>query len=95
MKNLKRTLSNSFDISQSISLDNIKNLDLQEIINNHVLCTDKLFEHLYSFKHGASINFRDFDNYKNNILRVYFENDFVGLVQIDRDNNILKYLKAV
>lgn len=105
MKNLKRTLSNSFDISQSVSLDNIKNLDLQEIINNHVLCTDKLFEHfekinfnpeqLYSFKHGASIKFRDFDNYKNNILRVYFENVFAGLVQIDRDNNILRYLKAV
>lgn len=108
MTDLSRTESNGFDISQSITLDKIKELPSEEIIKNHLLPTDSLFKNLGKasisdaqetrFKNGGNLSLQRINlspNFNDNdIIKVYNGKTFVGLGQINKETNELKILKC-
>ncbi len=110
MSNLIRTMSNSFSISQSVFLDKIKVLNTQDIVQNYIFNTEKLFQNFKSlelnsfqtrlFLNGVSILLKNLDfNNKNitnkEILKIYFKKKFLGLAQADFDKQILKFEKFI
>ena len=108
MTDLNRTESNGFNISQSISLDKLKELSIDDIVKNHILPTDSLFENQNKvnisssqetrFKNGGNLSLQRLklpNNLKSGeIIRVYSEEIFVGLGQIDKNSGELKILKC-
>lgn len=108
MGDLRRTLSNSFTLEDSISLEKIKVLEIDNIISNYIFPTEHLFRKNSSvnvserqsqiFRNGLNLMLSrlslDSDIKNNEILKVYNEDKFIGLGKIDFDNNILKYLKC-
>ena len=103
MGNLCRTLSNSFAIDDSISLETLKDLSIEEIKNKYVYPTERLFQNnnsinlspyqIHLFKNGVSINNISLDtNFVNDeILKVYGNDEFLGIGKVD--NGTLKFLK--
>lgn len=110
MSSLIRTMSNSFNLSQSVSLDQIKTLNTQDIIQNYIFNTETLFQNFKSlelnsfqarlFSNGVSILLKNLNinnqNFSNKeFLKIYFEKNFLGLAQVDFDNQVLKFEKFI
>ncbi len=108
MTALERTLSNGFNILQSVSLDKIKTLSPEDIIKNHLLPTDSLFKNLKQttishaqakrFQNGGNLSLQrlpDTIDFKDaEIIKVYSDQSFVGLGKIYTEKNELKILKC-
>ena len=108
MGDLRRTLSNSFTLEDSISLAKVKTLEVDDIISNYIFPTEHLFKKNKSvnisekqsqiFKNGVNLILsrlvlsRDVKN--DEILKIYSDNKFIGLGRVDFDKDILKYLKC-
>ncbi len=104
---LRRTFSNGIDINSCIKLDDLMQLTKEEIEKNKTLPTEKLFEDLETvkiteaqkirFKNGGSLMFERLgiskDIKENQIFKVYFDKEFVGLGKADLQNKELKVLK--
>ena len=103
MGNLCRTLSNSFTIDDSISLETLKDLSIEEIKNKYVYPTERLFQNnnsinlspyqIHLFKNGVSISNINLDTgfVNDEILKVYGNNEFLGIGKVD--SGTLKFLK--
>ncbi len=105
---LKRTKSNGFNLSQSLSLDDLKNTDEQKILQEYILPTDFLFKDLKEinispaqanrFKNGGNLSLQrlklpnEFKNLQK--LRLYSEKQFIGLGEINLGSDELKILKC-
>ena len=108
MGELTRTLSNSFRLEESIALEKIKNMELNEIIENLVLPTDRLFKsnRLVSvsesqarmFKNGIALKtelLNISEEFKNDeIIKIYEDKKFIGLGKFDSSEKVIRYLKA-
>ncbi len=108
MTDLIRKQSNGFDISQSITLDKIKELPSEEIIKNYLLPTDSLFKNIGKvnisdaqekrFKNGGNLSLQRInlspDVNNHDIIKVYNSKTFVGLGQINKETDELKILKC-
>lgn len=105
---LRRTKSNGFDISESISLDDIKFICERNGEKNFIFPTDMLFKDMSSVNvselqanrlyNGASLDVSRvrFDRKVSDqeILKVYMNNIFVGLVKVIEEKNELRALKC-
>ena len=108
LTDLKRTKSNGFDISESISLDDIKFICERNGEKNFILTTDMLFKDMSSVNvselqanrlyNGASLDVSRtrFDRKVSDqeILKVYMNNIFVGLAKVVEEKNELRALKC-
>lgn len=108
MGNLTRTLSNSFRLEESTELEKIKGMELNEIIKNLVLPTDRLFKNNRSvsvsedqariFKNGIALKtelLNMSENFKNGeIIKIYEDKKFIGLGKFDFSEKVIRYLKA-
>lgn len=108
MGNLCRNLSNSFKLSETMPLEKINELELEEIIKKFVFPTDRLFKNNNSvnitipqsnlFKNGGNLMLSrlQFDSSPtaNEIIKLYSEGKFIGIGKVDINNQILKYLKC-
>ncbi len=106
MGNLRRTLSNSFTLDDSISLERLKSLKYEEIVSNYVLPTDYLFRNKKSiyldnkeaklFQNGVSLKFPHLNiNLKDEeTVKLYRPSGFLGLGKVDFQNQIIKFLKC-
>lgn len=108
MGELTRTLSNSFRLEKSTQLEKIKNMELNEIIENLVIPTDRLFksnravnvseEQAKMFKNGIALKTellnagKEFED--NEIVKIYQDKKFIGLGKYNFSEKIIKYLKA-
>lgn len=108
MGELTRTLSNSFKLEESTDLEKIKNMELNEIIENLVIPTDRLFknnravnvseEQAKMFKNGIAMKMKllnigeEFED--GEILKIYQDKKFIGLGKYNFSEKIIKYLKA-
>ena len=105
---LRRTKSNGFDISESISLDDIKFICERNGEKNFIFPTDMLFKDMSSVNvserqanrlyNGASLDVSRvrFDRKVSDqeILKVYMNNIFVGLAKVVEEKNELRALKC-
>lgn len=108
MGKLMRTLSNSFRLEESTELEKIKGMELNEIIKNLVLPTDRLFKNNRSvsvsedqariFKNGIALKtelLNISENFKNDeIIKIYEAEKFIGLGKFDFSEKVIRYLKA-
>ena len=108
MGKLMRTLSNSFRLEESTELEKIKGMELNEIIKNLVLPTDRLFKNNRSvsvsedqariFKNGIALKtelLNMSENFKNGeIIKIYEDKKFIGLGRFDFSEKVIRYLKA-
>ena len=108
LTDLKRTKSNGFDISESISLDDIKFICERNGEKNFIFPTDMLFKDMSSVNvselqanrlyNGASLDVSRvrFDRKVSDqeILKVYMNNIFVGLAKVVEEKNELRALKC-
>ena len=108
MGELTRTLSNSFRLEESIALEKIKNMELNEIIENLVLPTDRLFKSNRSvcvsedqarmFRNGIALKtelLNISEEFKNDeIIKIYEDKKFIGLGKFDSSEKVIRYLKA-
>ncbi len=108
MGNLCRTLSSSFKLSETISLERIKQLELEEIIEKFVFPTDRLFENnnlayitksqSNLFKNGGNLMLSrlqfDVPPNDNDIIKLYSNGHFIGIGKVDIKNHVLKFLKC-
>lgn len=108
MGKLMRTLSNSFRLEESTELEKIKGMELNEIIKNLVLPTDRLFKNNRSvsvsedqariFKNGIALKtelLNMSENFKNGeIIKIYEDKKFIGLGKFDFSEKVIRYLKA-
>lgn len=108
MGDLRRTLSNSFTLEDSISLEKIKTLEVDDITSNYIFPTEHLFKKNKSvnisekqsqiFKNGVNLMLSRLslnNNMKHDeILKIYSDSKFIGLGKIDFEKDILKYLKC-
>lgn len=108
MGKLMRTLSNSFRLEESTELKKIKGMELNEIIKNLVLPTDRLFKNNRSvsvsedqariFKNGIALKtelLNMSENFKNGeIIKIYEDKKFIGLGKFDFSEKVIRYLKA-
>lgn len=107
MGNLCRTLSNSFTLNDSISLENLLNLEIGDIISHHIFPTKSLFRDKNSvkitdsqtnaFKNGVNLMLSrlklETTTKNDEILKVYNNNTFIGIGKVDLNNQVLKFLK--
>ena len=105
---LRRTKSNGFDISESISLDDIKFICERNGEKNFIFPTDMLFKDMSSVNvselqanrlyNGASLDISRVRFNKKfidqEILKVYMNNIFVGLAKVVEEKNELRALKC-
>ena len=108
MGELTRTLSNSFKLEESTELEKIKNMELNEIVENLVLPTDRLFEsnravnvseeQAIMFKNGIALKTELLnapEEFKDGeIVKIYEAKKFIGLGKFDSSEKLIKYLKA-
>lgn len=108
MGELTRTLSNSFRLEESTALEKIKNMELNEIIENLVLPTDRLFKSNRSvcvsedqarmFRNGIALKtelLNISEKFKNDeIIKIYEDKKFIGLGKFDSSEKVIRYLKA-
>lgn len=108
MGELTRTLSNSFKLEESTELEKIKNMELNEIVENLVLQTDRLFEsnravnvseeQAIMFKNGIALKTELLnapEEFKDGeIVKIYEAKKFIGLGKFDSSEKLIKYLKA-
>ena len=108
MTELRRTKSNGFDISESISLDDIKFICERNGEKNFILPTDMLFKDMSSVNvserqanrlyNGASLDISRVRFNKKfidqEILKVYMNNIFVGLAKVVEEKNEFRALKC-
>lgn len=108
MGELTRTLSNSFRLEESTALEKIKNMELNEIIENLVLPTDRLFKSNRSvcvsedqarmFRNGIALKtelLNISEEFKNDeIIKIYEDKKFIGLGKFDSSEKVIRYLKA-
>lgn len=108
LTDLKRTKSNGFDISESISLDDIKFICERNGEKNFIFPTDMLFKDMSSVNvserqanrlyNGASLDISRVRFNKKfidqEILKVYMNNIFVGLAKVVEEKNELRALKC-
>lgn len=108
MGELTRTLSNSFRLEESTALEKIKNMELNEIIKNLVLPTDRLFKSNRSvcvsedqarmFRNGIALKtelLNISEKFKNDeIIKIYEDKKFIGLGKFDSSEKVIRYLKA-
>lgn len=107
MGELRRTLSNSFSIDESIDFEKLREMEKDKIISKYVLPTDALFKNNNSvfispaqekmFKNGVSLRLDRLSiNEKikdGEILKMYSGSGFVGIGKLDLSEKILKFLK--
>lgn len=108
LTDLKRTKSNGFDISESISLDDIKFICERNGEKNFIFPTDMLFKDMSSVNvserqanrlyNGASLDISRVRFNKKfidqEILKVYMNNIFVGIAKVIEEKNELRALKC-
>lgn len=109
MTELRRTESNGFKETESITLDEIEKYSTEEIRNNYVFPTEYLFKNFKKisiseaqkirFKNGGALSIeRIFMNFlvkDEEILQVYCKNEFVGLGLVCKEKNEIKVLKHI
>lgn len=105
---LRRTKSNGFDITDSIMLDSIRSVCENNGEKNFIFPTDMLFKDMSSVNvserqanrlyNGASLDISRVRFNKKfidqEILKVYMNNIFVGLVKVIEEKNELRALKC-
>ena len=106
---LRRTSSNGFDEKNSIPLQKILDINLDEIINRYIIRTEELFKRFPTaeiteaqsvrFKNGgvldvARVKFRGIPSDKAR-YKIYCQGLFVGLGEVDGIGNELKVLKCL
>lgn len=108
MGELTRTLSNSFRLEESTKLEKIKSMELNEITENLVLQTDRLFrnnrsvntsaEQAKMFKNGIALKnelLNTGEKFEDSeIVKIYENKKFIGLGKFDSSENLIRYLKA-
>lgn len=106
---LRRTSSNGFDESDSVPLDKIIEMDLEDIIQSYVLPSERLFDKFpvaqitsaqsTRLKNGGSLaveRVKFIDNPQNDeVYKIYCDDEFVGLGKIDGASDELKVLKCL
>lgn len=105
MGNLQRTMSNSFTLSDCITLQKIKDLEIEEIKSRYVRPTDYLFRnnnYIYlnddeskAFRNGVNLRLPNLKSLKDEeIIKLYTNNKFLGLGKVDCKNHVIKFLKC-
>ena len=108
MTNLKRIESNGFNISQSITLDELKKLTIDKITESYLFPTDTLFKNQgevnisnaqkIRFKNGGNLSLQrlklPYNSKDGEMMRIYNDKTFVGLGQINKSSDELKILKC-
>ncbi len=109
MTELRRTESNGFLQKDSITLEKLCNLTLNELEENYILPTEYLFKNLKSvniseaqekrFRNGGALSldriYSDFTLKNNKNVKLYSKNKFVGLGYIDSTEKEIKVLKCL
>ena len=108
MGELTRTLSNSFSLKESTDLEKIKSMELNDIISNLIIPTERLFkangfvnvteEQSKMFKNGIALKIELLntnEEFKNDeIIKIYKSKKFIGLGKFDPGGKLIRYLKA-
>lgn len=108
MGKLKRTLSGSFSINNSINIEILKNMNIEKIKNNYILPTDCLFKENKSilindtqvdmFRNGVNLSLKfiklNFEARNNEIVKIYCQEKFIGIGKINIESNEICYLKC-
>ena len=106
---LRRTSSNGFDESDSVPLEKIIEMDLEDILQKLILPTERLFETFPAaqitsaqatrFKNGGALALErvKFSGTSPNddVYKIYCSDEFIGLGKIDEKNDELKVLKCL
>lgn len=106
---LRRTSSNGFDESDSLPLEKIIEMDLEDILQKLILSTERLFETFSTaqitqaqstrFKNGGALALERVkfsgNSQNDDIYKACCNDEFVGLGKIDEANNELKVLKCL
>ena len=109
MIELRRTESNGFKESDSITLGEIEKYSTEEIKNNYIFPTEYLFKNFKKigiseaqkirFKNGGVLSieriFMNFPIKDKEILQICCKNEFVGLGLICKEKNEIKVLKYI
>lgn len=109
MTELRRTESNGFLQKDSITLEKLRNLTLNELEENYIIPTEYLFKNLKSvniseaqekrFRNGGALSldriYSDFTLKNNKNVKLYSKNKFVGLGYIDSTEKEIKVLKCL
>lgn len=109
MTELRRTESNGFKESDSITLGEIEKYSTEEIKNNYIFPTEYLFKNFKKiciskaqktrFKNGGALSieriFINFSVKDKEIIQICCENEFVGLGLICKEKNEIKVLKCI
>mgnify|MGYP001768404864 CR=1 FL=1 len=107
LTSLRRTFSNGFSEKTSISLEKIINSSTQEIEKNYVFPTEHLFKNeksvnitpaqAFRFENGGNLMLSRLSietSYNNNeIFKVHVNDQFIGIGQICKESEELKFLK--
>ena len=106
---LRRIGSNGFDEKMSVSLKEILDMDLEEILQKHILPTEQLFNTLaiaeitraqsIRFSNGGALDIErvkfSSNPQENKRYRMYCQGIFLGLGEIDGINDKIKVLKCL
>lgn len=106
---LRRILSNGFDVSASVPLEKVLNCDVEEITKKYILPTEKLFENLsvaeiseaqtIRFKNGGGLALSRV-SFRGNIAdemicKVENQGDFIGLGKVNIKSQELCVVKCL
>lgn len=109
MTELRRTESNGFNEKNSLTIEKLKSLEVNELVKNYILPTECLFKNLRivniseaqekRFRNGGALSLdRIYSNFSLNEkehIKLYSKNQFVGLGYVSLEKNEIKILKCL
>lgn len=105
MTSLVRTKANGFSLEDCFTLEEIERFRDENRLDSAVISAEKLFSELPSltlngkktqmYKNGVKLRLNELDGFDGkNRYRIYSaENNFLGIAESDRENNVLRVLK--
>ncbi len=109
MIELRRTESNGFNEKNLLTIEKLKNLEVNELIKDYILPTEHLFKNLRTvniseaqekrFRNGGALSidriYSDFSLNEKEHIKLYSKNQFVGLGCVSLEKEEIKVLKCL
>lgn len=109
MIELRRTESNGFNEKNSLTIEKLKKLEVNELIKDYILLTEHLFKNLRTvniseaqekrFRNGGALSidriYSDFSLNEKEHIKLYSKNQFVGLGCVSLEKKEIKVLKCL
>lgn len=109
MTELRRTESNGFNEKNSLTIEKLKKLEVNELIKDYILLTEHLFKNLRTvniseaqekrFRNGGALSidriYSDFSLNEKEHIKLYSKNQFVGLGCVSLEKEEIKVLKCL